>query len=51
MALMKSWNIGKRLIFGFAGVTLITLCVSIYALMRSKVRPQNWPQRAFPVRF
>ena len=31
---MKTWSIGKRLIFGFAGVTLITLCVSIYAFAR-----------------
>src|ERR1700736_4196596 len=31
---MKNWTIGKRLIFGFAGVILITLCVSVYAFMR-----------------
>ena len=27
-------TIGKRLIFGFAGVILITLCVSVYAFTR-----------------
>jgi methyl-accepting chemotaxis protein WspA len=31
---MKNWSIGKRLISGFSGVTLITLCVSIYAFAR-----------------
>jgi methyl-accepting chemotaxis protein WspA len=31
---MKNWTIGKRLTFGFAGVILITLCVSIYAFTR-----------------
>jgi methyl-accepting chemotaxis protein WspA len=31
---MKNWTIGKRLTFGFAGVILITLCVSIYAYTR-----------------
>jgi methyl-accepting chemotaxis protein WspA len=34
MASMKNWTIGKRLTFGFAGVILITLCVSIYAFTR-----------------
>jgi methyl-accepting chemotaxis protein WspA len=34
MAIMKSWTIGKRLIFGFAGVILITLGVSLYAFTR-----------------
>jgi methyl-accepting chemotaxis protein WspA len=34
MGLMKNWTIGKRLIFGFAGVILITLCVSLYAFTR-----------------
>src|ERR1700676_3672773 len=31
---MKNWTIGKRLTLGFAGVVLITLCVSIYAITR-----------------
>jgi methyl-accepting chemotaxis protein WspA len=31
---MKNWTIGKRLTLGFAGVVLITLCVSIYAFTR-----------------
>ena len=31
---MKNWTIGKRLTFGFAGVILITLCVSVYAFIR-----------------
>jgi methyl-accepting chemotaxis protein WspA len=31
MGIMKNWTIGKRLILGFAGVILITLCVSVYA--------------------
>jgi methyl-accepting chemotaxis protein len=31
---MKNWTIGKRLILGFAGVILTTLCVSIYAFVR-----------------
>jgi methyl-accepting chemotaxis protein WspA len=31
---MKNWSIGKRLIIGFAGVILVTLCVSVYALVR-----------------
>jgi methyl-accepting chemotaxis protein WspA len=31
---MKNWTIGKRLTVGFAGVVLITLCVSIYAIGR-----------------
>jgi methyl-accepting chemotaxis protein WspA len=31
---MKNWTIGKRLTFGFTGVILITLCVSIYAYTR-----------------
>src|ERR1700737_2404144 len=34
MGIMKNWTIGKRLTLGFAGVVLITLCVSIYAFMR-----------------
>ena len=34
MGIMKNWTIGKRLTFGFAGVILITLCVSIYAFTR-----------------
>ena len=34
MAIMKNWTIGKRLIFGFAGVILITLGVSLYAFTR-----------------
>jgi methyl-accepting chemotaxis protein WspA len=32
--IMKNWTIGKRLTLGFAGVILITLCVSIYAFTR-----------------
>jgi methyl-accepting chemotaxis protein WspA len=31
---MKNWTIGKRLTFGFAGVILISLCVSVYAFTR-----------------
>jgi methyl-accepting chemotaxis protein WspA len=31
---MKNWSIGKRLILGFAGVILTTLCVSVYAFVR-----------------
>jgi methyl-accepting chemotaxis protein WspA len=31
---MKNLTIGKRLIFGFAGVILITLCLSLYAFTR-----------------
>ncbi|HEX3446247.1 MAG TPA: methyl-accepting chemotaxis protein [Chthoniobacterales bacterium] len=31
---MKNWTIGKRLTIGFAGVILITLCVSVYAFTR-----------------
>jgi methyl-accepting chemotaxis protein len=34
MGIMKNWTIGKRLTFGFAGVILITLCVSLYAFTR-----------------
>src|ERR1700738_5354502 len=34
MGIMKNWTIGKRLPLGFAGVILITLCVSIYAFTR-----------------
>ena len=34
MAIMKNWTIGKRLTLGFAGVVLITLCVSFYAFLR-----------------
>ena len=34
MGIMKNWTIGKRLTLGFAGVVLITLCVSIYAFTR-----------------
>src|ERR1700754_718226 len=34
MEIMKNWTIGKRLTLGFAGVILITLCVSIYAFTR-----------------
>ncbi len=34
MASTKNWTIGKRLTLGFAGVILITLCVSIYAFTR-----------------
>jgi methyl-accepting chemotaxis protein WspA len=32
--IMQNWTIGKRLTVGFAGVILITLCVSIYAFTR-----------------
>ncbi len=32
--IMKNWTIGKRLTFGFAGVILISLCVSVYAFTR-----------------
>jgi methyl-accepting chemotaxis protein WspA len=31
---MKNWTIGKRLTFGFAGIILIGLCVSVYAFTR-----------------
>jgi methyl-accepting chemotaxis protein WspA len=34
MGIMKYWTIGRRLTLGFAGVILITLCVSIYAFLR-----------------
>ncbi len=34
MGIMKYWTIGRRLTFGFAGVILITLCVSLYAFSR-----------------
>lgn len=34
MPILKNLTIGKRLTFGFAGVILITLCVSIYAFTR-----------------
>src|SRR5258705_2503147 len=34
MAILKNWTIGKRLTVGFAGVVLVTLCVSIYAFTR-----------------
>src|ERR1700676_1802117 len=34
MGIMKNWSIGKRLTVGFAGVVLVTLCVSIYAFTR-----------------
>src|ERR1700722_15760711 len=34
MGIMKNWTIGKRLTLGFAGVILITVCVSIYAFTR-----------------
>jgi methyl-accepting chemotaxis protein WspA len=34
MVIMKNWTIGKRLTVGFAGVILVTLCVSIYAFRR-----------------
>ena len=34
MGLMNNLTIGKRLIFGFAGVIVITLCVSLYAFTR-----------------
>jgi methyl-accepting chemotaxis protein WspA len=34
MGIMKNWTIGKRLTVGFAGVVLVTLCVSIYAFTR-----------------
>jgi methyl-accepting chemotaxis protein WspA len=34
MVIMKNWTVGKRLTFGFAGVILITLCVSLYAFTR-----------------
>ena len=34
MGTMKNWTIGKRLTLGFAGVILITVCVSIYAFTR-----------------
>jgi methyl-accepting chemotaxis protein WspA len=34
MGIMKNWTIGKRLILGFAGVILITLCVSVYAFLQ-----------------
>ena len=31
---MNNWTIGKRLTFGFAGVILITFCMSVYAVAR-----------------
>ena len=34
MGIMKNWTIGKRLTLGFAGVVLITVCVSIYVSTR-----------------
>jgi methyl-accepting chemotaxis protein WspA len=34
MGIMRNWTIGKRLILGFSGVVLITLCVSIFAYRR-----------------
>ena len=34
MGIMKNLTIGKRLSFGFAGVILITLCLSVYAFTR-----------------
>ena len=34
MGIMKNFTIGKRLSFGFAGVILITLCLSVYAFTR-----------------
>src|SRR6266436_10477 len=34
MGIMKNLTIGKRLTFGFAGVILITLCLSVYAFTR-----------------
>jgi hypothetical protein len=34
MVIIKRLTIGKRLTFGFAGVILITLCLSIYAFTR-----------------
>ena len=34
MAIIDKLTIGKRLIFGFAGVILITLCLSVYAFTR-----------------
>jgi methyl-accepting chemotaxis protein WspA len=34
MAIINKLTIGKRLIFGFAGVILITLCLSVYAYTR-----------------
>ena len=34
MAIINKLTIGKRLIFGFAGVILITLCLSLYAYTR-----------------
>src|ERR1700692_701539 len=34
MAIIKKLTIGKRLTFGFAGVILIILCVSLYAFAR-----------------
>jgi methyl-accepting chemotaxis protein WspA len=37
MGIMKNWTIGKRLTVGFAGVVLVTLCVSIYAFTRLEV--------------
>jgi methyl-accepting chemotaxis protein WspA len=32
--IMKNWTIGKRLTLGFAGVILITLCLSVYTFTR-----------------
>src|SRR5580700_10119816 len=34
MAIINKLTIGKRLIFGFAGVILVTLCLSVYAFTR-----------------
>src|SRR6202045_89032 len=34
MAIINKLTIGKRLTFGFAGVILITLCLSVYAFTR-----------------
>ena len=34
MTIINKLTIGKRLIFGFAGVILITLCLSVYAFTR-----------------
>ena len=34
MAIINKLTIGKRLTFGFAGVILVTLCLSVYAFTR-----------------
>jgi hypothetical protein len=34
MAFIKKFTIEKRLVLGFAGVVLITLCLSVYAFTR-----------------